>query len=116
MQSRNNHNNQLAIIYQPVERNDQSLLLQLMDEIKAGLQYAFQTRNTLTLALSTSGHGGMEACLGNLLEPGDTVLIAKCGIWGERAADMADRIGANVRNTYSGKRSNYRLIISKTSN
>ncbi|EFN83803.1 Serine--pyruvate aminotransferase, mitochondrial [Harpegnathos saltator] len=38
----------------------------------------------------------MEACLGNLLEPGDTVLIAKCGIWGERAADMADRIGAKV--------------------
>lgn len=68
-----------------------------MDEIKAGLQYAFQTKNRLTLALSTSGHGGMEACLGNLLESGDTVLIAKCGIWGERAADMADRIGAKVR-------------------
>ncbi|XP_032668088.1 serine--pyruvate aminotransferase, mitochondrial [Odontomachus brunneus] len=71
-------------------------ICQLMNEIKAGLQYAFQTRNRLTLALSTSGHGGMEACLGNLLECNDTVLIAKCGIWGERAADMADRIGAKV--------------------
>lgn len=70
---------------------------QLMDEIKAGLQYAFQTRNRLTLALSTSGHGGMEACLGNLLEPGDTVLIAKAGLWGSRAADMAERIGASVQ-------------------
>lgn len=67
-----------------------------MDDIKAGLQYAFQTRNRLTLALSTSGHGGMEACLDNLLEPDETVLIAKCGIWGQRAADMANRIGANV--------------------
>lgn len=67
-----------------------------MDEIKAGLQYVFQTRNRLTLALSTSGHGGMEASLINLLEPGETVLIVKCGIWGERAVDMASRIGANV--------------------
>lgn len=72
-----------------------------MDDIKVGLQYAFQTRNRLTLALSTSGHGGMEACLDNLLEPGETVLIAKCGIWGERAADMADRIGVNVWNKYT---------------
>ncbi|XP_011640995.1 serine--pyruvate aminotransferase, mitochondrial [Pogonomyrmex barbatus] len=72
-------------------------ICQLMDDIKAGLRYAFQTRNRLILALSTSGHGGMEACLDNLLEPGETVLIAKCGIWGERAADMASRIGANVK-------------------
>ncbi|OAD62061.1 Serine--pyruvate aminotransferase, mitochondrial [Eufriesea mexicana] len=70
---------------------------QLMDEIKAGLQYVFQTRNRLTLALSTSGHGGIEASLTNLLEPGETILIVKCGIWGERAADMANRIGANVK-------------------
>ncbi|CAK9797800.1 Alanine--glyoxylate aminotransferase [Anthophora quadrimaculata] len=74
-----------------------SEVCQLMDEIKAGLQYVFQTKNRLTLALSASGHGGMEACLINLLEPGDTILIVKCGIWGERAADMATRIGANVK-------------------
>jgi len=80
-----------------VESSDKLIFLsQLMDDIKAGLQYAFQTRNRLTLALSTSAHGGIEACLDNLLEPGETVLISKCGIWGERAADMADRIGANV--------------------
>ncbi|XP_012138081.1 alanine-glyoxylate aminotransferase [Megachile rotundata] len=71
-------------------------ICQIMDEIKAGLQYVFQTNNRLTLALSASGHGGMEACLVNILEPGETVLIVKSGIWGERASDMATRIGANV--------------------
>ncbi|CAL7935601.1 unnamed protein product [Xylocopa violacea] len=71
-------------------------ICQLMDEIKAGLQYVFQTKNRLTLALSASGHGAMEACLVNLLEPGDRILIVKSGIWGERAADMATRIGARV--------------------
>lgn len=72
-----------------------------MDEIKEGLQYVFQTNNRLTLALSASGHGGMEACLTNLLEPGETVLIVNHGIWGKRAADMATRIGANVGSTVS---------------
>uniref|UniRef100_A0A8C5X188 Alanine--glyoxylate aminotransferase n=1 Tax=Malurus cyaneus samueli TaxID=2593467 RepID=A0A8C5X188_9PASS len=70
--------------------------LQVMDEIKAGIQYAFQTQNPLTLALSGSGHCAMEAALLNLLEHGDTVLVAINGIWGQRAADIARRLGANV--------------------
>lgn len=67
-----------------------------MDEVKKGLQYIFQTNNRLTLALSASGHGGMEACLTNLVEPGETVLIVKGGIWSQRATCMANRLGANV--------------------
>lgn len=68
-------------------------LPQVMDEIKAGIQYAFQTQNRLTLAISGSGHCAMEAALFNLLEPGDTVLVAINGIWGQRAADIAGRLG-----------------------
>ncbi|NWU44879.1 SPYA protein, partial [Hylia prasina] len=71
-------------------------VLQVMDEIKAGIQYAFQTQNRLTLAISGSGHCAMEAALFNLLEQGDTVLVAINGIWGQRAADIARRLGANV--------------------
>lgn len=69
---------------------------QIMDEVKAGMQYVFQTNNRLTLVLSAAGHGGIEACLVNVLEPGETILIVKSGLWGARAADMATRIGANV--------------------
>jgi alanine-glyoxylate transaminase/serine-glyoxylate transaminase/serine-pyruvate transaminase len=68
-----------------------------MDEIKAGLRYAFQTANKLTLAISASGHAGMEASIGNVLERGENLLIVKAGLWGERAADMADRLGIHVR-------------------
>ncbi|XP_058700469.1 alanine--glyoxylate aminotransferase isoform X2 [Poecile atricapillus] len=71
-------------------------VLQVMDEIKAGIQYAFQTQNRLTLAISGSGHCAMEAALFNLLEQGDTALVAINGIWGQRAADIARRLGANV--------------------
>ncbi|NXP62680.1 SPYA protein, partial [Chloropsis cyanopogon] len=71
-------------------------VLQVMDEIKAGIQYAFQTRNRLTLATSGSGHSAMEAALLNLLEQGDSVLVAINGIWGQRAAEIARRLGAKV--------------------
>uniref|UniRef100_A0A8C0EG87 Alanine--glyoxylate and serine--pyruvate aminotransferase n=1 Tax=Bubo bubo TaxID=30461 RepID=A0A8C0EG87_BUBBB len=72
------------------------LPLQVMDEIKVGIQYAFQTQNQLTLAISGTGHCAMEAALLNLLEHGDTVLVAVNGIWGQRAVDIARRLGANV--------------------
>ncbi|KAJ8021266.1 Serine--pyruvate aminotransferase, mitochondrial [Holothuria leucospilota] len=70
---------------------------QVMDEIKAGLQYVFQTKNELTLAISGTGHAGMEAAAVNILEPGDVILVCKKGIWGERMAEMAERMGADVR-------------------
>lgn len=68
-----------------------------MDDIKEGLKYVFQTQNPLTLCISASGHGGMEAALCNLIEEGDVVLCGVTGLWGRRAADMAQRYGADVR-------------------
>ena len=64
-----------------------------MDDCKAGIQYVFQTNNTMTFPLSSTGHSGMECVMTNLIEKGDKVLIANNGIWGERAMDMARRQG-----------------------
>ncbi|KAG8580659.1 hypothetical protein GDO81_007379 [Engystomops pustulosus] len=72
-------------------------MFQIMDDIKLGIQYAFQTKNNLTLAVSGSGHCAMETAIFNVVEKGDVVLVASKGIWGERAADIAQRIGADVR-------------------
>ncbi|CAO1302747.1 unnamed protein product [Diamesa serratosioi] len=69
----------------------------IMDDIKKGLKYLFQTHNPLTLCVSGPGHAGMETAFCNLIEEGDVVLICITGIWGERAADMARRQGADVR-------------------
>lgn len=71
--------------------------LRFMDEIKEGCQYIFQTRNPVTLCVSASGHGAMEAALCNLIEDGDIVLVGVTGIWGQRAGDMAKRHGGDVR-------------------
>ncbi|XP_027731492.1 serine--pyruvate aminotransferase [Vombatus ursinus] len=74
----------------------QDEMYKIMDDIKDGIRYAFQTQNTLTLALSGSGHTAMEVSVLNLVEPGESVLVGVNGIWGERIVDMAERIGAKV--------------------
>lgn len=66
---------------------------QIMNDIKSGIQYMFQTQNNMTLAVSGTGHTAMECAIFNTVEPGESVLSAVNGIWGERAADMAERIG-----------------------
>lgn len=72
-------------------------VLQIMDEIKEGLRYLFQTKADVVCCVSGTGHAGMEATIINLLEPNDIILVAQNGIWGERAAEMARRHGADVR-------------------
>lgn len=71
-----------------------------MNDIKSGLQYLFQTQNRTTLAVSGTGHSAMECAIFNVVEPGDSVLVAVNGIWGERAADMAERIGTAFKSKY----------------
>jgi alanine-glyoxylate transaminase / serine-glyoxylate transaminase / serine-pyruvate transaminase len=61
------------------------------------LRYAFQTKSNYTLAISGSGHAGMEAAIANLVEPGDVVLVGVNGIWGERVVDLTERYGGDVR-------------------
>lgn len=69
-------------------------IFDIMDDIIAGLQYFFQTFNSLTIAVSGTGHAGMEAAFTNLVEKGDRVLILNNrGIWGERAEAVAQRCG-----------------------
>ena len=67
-----------------------------MDEVKAGVKYAFQTNNPWTVVLSGPGHLAMEAIMVNLLEPGESILIGVNGLWGARASDIASRIGTYV--------------------
>ncbi|XP_068613873.1 alanine--glyoxylate aminotransferase-like [Brachionichthys hirsutus] len=71
-------------------------MYEIMNDIKQGIQYAFQTKNNMTISMSGSGHAAMECAVFNTVEPGESVLVAVNGIWGERVADIAERIGANV--------------------
>src|SRR5919198_4174572 len=71
-------------------------LLALYVEEQDLLRTVFQTQNEWTFALSGTGTSGMEAALVNLVEPGDDVLVAIHGYFGERLADIATRVGGQV--------------------
>ncbi|WP_158770075.1 alanine--glyoxylate aminotransferase family protein [Paraglaciecola sp. L1A13] len=70
--------------------------IQLMDEVKQLLQYAFQTQNQLTMPVSAPGSAGMEAVFVNLLEPGDKVIVCQNGVFGGRMQQNVERCGATA--------------------
>ena len=69
------------------------LFINLMDELKALLQYCFRTSNELTFAVSAPGSAGMECCFVNLVEPGDVVIVCQNGVFGGRMAENVERCG-----------------------
>ena len=68
----------------------------LMDEIKDLLQYAFQTESQLTMPISAPGSAGMEACFVNLVEPGDKVIVCQNGVFGGRMKENVERCGGEA--------------------
>ncbi|MCY2943042.1 MAG: alanine--glyoxylate aminotransferase family protein [Planctomycetota bacterium] len=68
----------------------------LMSNLQDLLRQAFQTKNTLSLAISATGMAGMECTLVNLLEPGDKAVICAAGYFGQRMVEVAGRAGAKV--------------------
>lgn len=86
----------LRALSQPTIGHLDPEFVQLMDEIKTLLQYAFQTENALTIPVSAPGSSGMETCFMNLLEPGESVLVCVNGVFGKRMEEVAVRAGAKV--------------------
>lgn len=81
---------------QPMLGHLDPVFLGVLDDVQSCLRHLFGTRNRMTLPLSATGSAGMEACLVNLLEPGDPVVIGVAGVFGERMCEVARRAGAIV--------------------
>ena len=65
----------------------------MMDEVKTLLQYAFQTKNELTMPVSAPGSAGMETCFVNLIESNDKVIVCINGVFGMRMKENVERLG-----------------------
>src|SRR5208282_4918290 len=70
--------------------------LRVMDDIKQLLRIVFQTTNEITFPVSGTGSAGMETAFANLIEEGDEVVVGVNGVFGDRAAEAAVRMGAKV--------------------
>jgi aspartate aminotransferase-like enzyme len=65
---------------------------QLFSEVRSGLKSLFQTKNEV-LIFASSGTGAMEASVVNTLSPGDKVLVARGGKFGERWGEICQAYG-----------------------
>jgi len=68
---------------------------QILAETVAAMRTLLQTTHDVLL-MSCSGSGGMEAAVVNLCSPGDEVIAAHAGVFGERFAAIAEAYGLTV--------------------
>ncbi len=68
----------------------------VMDDICEMLREVYHTSNFMTVPLSATGTGAIEAACVNVLERGDTMVACRNGFFGNRLADIAERCGAET--------------------
>ncbi len=68
-----------------------------MAETQTLLRRVFQTENEATLLIDGTARSAIEAAMVSLIEPGDVVLVASFGRFGQLKAEIAARVGADVR-------------------
>jgi len=76
--------------------------VELMDQTMGALRGVYRTQNHHTLPISATGSAGLETIMMNLLEEGDSAVVAITGYFGQRLAEMARRAGADVRTVEVG--------------
>jgi alanine-glyoxylate transaminase/serine-glyoxylate transaminase/serine-pyruvate transaminase len=90
------HPRVLAAMARPTIGHLDPAFVALMDDIKDLLRGAFKTRNAVTFPVSGPGSVGMEACFVNLVEPGDTVIVCRNGVFGGRMKENVERCGGTA--------------------
>jgi alanine-glyoxylate transaminase/serine-glyoxylate transaminase/serine-pyruvate transaminase len=85
-----------AALSQPMLGHMDPDLLPQLDEIVLRLRGIFRTDNELTFPVSGTGTAGIEAALLHMVRPGDRLAVCTAGFFGDRIAEIAARIGAEV--------------------
>jgi alanine-glyoxylate transaminase/serine-glyoxylate transaminase/serine-pyruvate transaminase len=65
--------------------------------VLAGCRTVFGAADAEIITFPASGTGGWEAAITNTLSPGDTVLVARYGMFSHRWIDMCERHGLDVQ-------------------
>ncbi|MGR3318902.1 MAG: pyridoxal-phosphate-dependent aminotransferase family protein [Candidatus Anammoxibacter sp.] len=68
----------------------------LFKELSEDLKYLFQTVKGEVYTLSSSGTGGMEACVANVMSKGEKALVICCGKFGERWGEICSVFGVET--------------------
>lgn len=88
-------NPMLSVVSQPLVYHRDAAFGTIFERVRAGLRELFKTSGQ-TFLYTASGTGAMEAAVVNLISPGDRVLVASSGKFGERWTELTAAFGANV--------------------
>lgn len=85
----------LATMSKPIIHHRTPQFSAVMEDVKAGLKYLYQTKQDVMMLLS-SGTGAMDAAVTNLFKRGDKVITINGGKFGERFTKICKAYELNV--------------------
>ncbi len=85
-----------AALAKPLVGHLDAAFWEICEQVVELLRRVYRRRRGASFPVSASGTGGIEAGLAAVLEPGDAVVVAVAGFFGERLVELARRAGAEV--------------------
>ena len=83
------------VMAEPMLYHRAPAFIEIYARVLERLKLVFATANEVQV-FSSSGSGGMESAVANLVRPGEPALVASCGKFGERWAELCDAYGAET--------------------
>ena len=83
------------VMAEPILYHRAPAFIEIYDRALGRLPKVFRTDNQV-LSFAASGSGAMESGVANLVGPGEPVLVASCGKFGERWYELCEAFGGDV--------------------
>jgi aspartate aminotransferase-like enzyme len=83
------------VMAEPIRYHRAPAFVDVYARVLERLTRVFQTDNQV-LCFAASGTGAMESAVANLIAPGDPAVVASCGKFGRRWAELCDAYGAET--------------------
>jgi serine---pyruvate transaminase len=83
------------VMAEPILYHRAPAFIEIYARVLERLKGVYQTENEV-LAFASSGSGAMESAVAILLAPGDVAVVASCGKFGERWAELCEAYGADT--------------------
>src|SRR3954463_6648065 len=83
------------VMAEPILYHRAPAFVEIYARVLERLPRVFATQNAV-LCFAATGTGAMESAVANLVAPGDPAVVASCGKFGQRWAELCDAYGADT--------------------
>ncbi len=83
------------VMAEPILYHRAPAFVEIYERVLSRLPEVFRTSNDV-LCFASTGSGALESAVANLTRPGEPVLVASCGKFGERWAELCEAFGTDL--------------------